>query len=101
MYEKRKSRLFSPSAKISFCPNVQVPGTALTSLLRNGTFGNFTSSDDGASSTSGSGGSSSSSSSSSDDIVDRVYVDDNLASVPDINATGRGFYTFWYRTEVC
>lgn len=70
-----------------------MPGTALTSLLRNGTFGNYTNSNN-ASSTSGSGDS------SSNDIVDRVYVDDNLASVPDINATGRGFYTFWYRTEV-
>jgi len=78
----------------AFCVHkIQVPGTALTSLLRNGTFGKFTRSDD-TSSTSGSG------TSSSNDIVDRVYIDDNLASVPDINATGCDFYTFWYRTEV-
>jgi hypothetical protein len=72
--------------QISECVlDASVPGTALTSLLRNGTFGNFTSPESGG---------------DNGDVVDRVYVDDHLASVPDINVTGRGFYTFWYRTEV-
>jgi len=34
------------------------------------------------------------------DIVGRVYVDCRLGDIPDINATGSGFYTFWYRTEI-
>ena len=34
------------------------------------------------------------------DLAGRVYADNNLALVPDINTTGPSFYTFWYRAEV-
>lgn len=29
-----------------------------------------------------------------------MYVDENLATIPDINVTGRDFYTFWFRADV-
>lgn len=57
-----------------------VPGTVLTTLVRNGTFGSF-----------GVAGSS--------DLMDSLFVDATLSTLPDINATGAAFYTFWFRTE--
>ena len=32
--------------------------------------------------------------------LDFFLIDDNLASVPDINQTGSEFYTFYFRTEL-
>ncbi|GAB5353908.1 hypothetical protein AAMO2058_000074500 [Amorphochlora amoebiformis] len=52
------------------CILATVPGTVFRSLLENGTFEGIDN--------------------------DNIYYADNLAKVPDINATGRDFYTFWY-----
>jgi hypothetical protein len=72
----------APQALSGECiTNASVPGTALVNLLRNGTFGDF-----------GGGGDA--------DVAGRVYVDQRLQEAPDVNTTGPGFYTFWFRTEV-
>jgi hypothetical protein len=55
-----------------------VPGTILTSLLRNGTFSNSSSSSSTATTTS----------SNNADPASEAYIDDNLSNIPDINATG-------------
>ena len=63
--------------------DASVPGTILTSLLRNGTFGSVkpylskkTRNRNSAS--------------NDDDLAGRVYIDDTLSSIPDINITSGG-----------
>eukprot|EP00051_Salpingoeca_urceolata_P015589 m.202923 g.202923 ORF g.202923 m.202923 type:complete len:1050 (-) comp18444_c0_seq3:44-3193(-) len=54
------------------CMEAVVPGTIMTSLLANGTFPG----------------------------IRDPFVDDNLARLPDINTTGKAFYTFIYHTDI-
>jgi hypothetical protein len=54
-----------------------VPGTVLSGLLANDTFQLGTANN-----------------------TDAVFLDNTLSQIPDINASGREFYTFWYRTDV-
>ena len=54
------------------CINAVVPGTVLANMLRNGTFAGVTD----------------------------PFIDMDLAKIPDINSTGKPFYTRVYRTEI-